>query len=229
MTTGAADFMFRCASAGSLSMSDMNIERRPYHKNCKCALHDLKGKCSHAYQQLNSVSFPKREFKNTCSIKLSASTISSQSSCVGDTSLRYRESVDEVWVDCTCRRELCKKAGARQLVQYMFSAIILQQYPLPKVNQIAQRRIITVRFKQIEVHGKTNYFNKYKKKCYISYLSYYRQLCSLMWLIFGSNRMPDLDVHIVFFFCTKEKILKLKFAIFILMDYIGSTVINDII
>ncbi|KAL3824573.1 hypothetical protein ACJIZ3_020602 [Penstemon smallii] len=95
MATGAADIMFRCVFDGSLSMSDMTIERRPYHRNCKCAMHKLKGKCSHAGSQQRNVSFKKREFSNNCSFSLSASTISSQSSCVNNSSIKSRECTNE--------------------------------------------------------------------------------------------------------------------------------------
>ncbi|KFK37414.1 hypothetical protein AALP_AA4G253800 [Arabis alpina] len=36
----AADGIFRCIFEGCISGLDSAIERRPYHKNCKCALHD---------------------------------------------------------------------------------------------------------------------------------------------------------------------------------------------
>ncbi|KAI3513836.1 hypothetical protein L1887_12033 [Cichorium endivia] len=39
MATGAAAMMLHCVFEGSLSMSEIDKERRPYHKNCSCALH----------------------------------------------------------------------------------------------------------------------------------------------------------------------------------------------
>ncbi|KAI3781992.1 hypothetical protein L2E82_12022 [Cichorium intybus] len=39
MATGAAAIMLHCVFEGSLSMSEIDKERRPYHKNCSCALH----------------------------------------------------------------------------------------------------------------------------------------------------------------------------------------------
>ncbi|CAN8314297.1 unnamed protein product [Cochlearia groenlandica] len=36
----AADGMFRCIFEGCISGLDSAIERRPYHKNCGCALHE---------------------------------------------------------------------------------------------------------------------------------------------------------------------------------------------
>ncbi|KAL3824575.1 hypothetical protein ACJIZ3_020604 [Penstemon smallii] len=94
MATGAADIVFRCVFEGSLSMSDMTIERRPYHRNCKCAMHELKGKCSHAGSQQRSVSFKKKEFNN-CSFSLSASNISSQSSFIGNSSVSCKQIINE--------------------------------------------------------------------------------------------------------------------------------------
>ncbi|KAI5320720.1 hypothetical protein L3X38_040428 [Prunus dulcis] len=42
-SAGVAGMMFQCVFEGSLSMRDTEIERRPYHKNCSCALHKSKG------------------------------------------------------------------------------------------------------------------------------------------------------------------------------------------
>ncbi|KAK3025807.1 hypothetical protein RJ639_040713 [Escallonia herrerae] len=42
MSTAAAEMMLHCVLGGTLSMHDMNIERRLYHKNCSCALHKSK-------------------------------------------------------------------------------------------------------------------------------------------------------------------------------------------
>ncbi|KAL4571413.1 hypothetical protein LXL04_018172 [Taraxacum kok-saghyz] len=39
MATRAASMMFHCVVEGSLSMSEVDKERRPYNKNCSCALH----------------------------------------------------------------------------------------------------------------------------------------------------------------------------------------------
>ncbi|KAK3435724.1 hypothetical protein EUGRSUZ_C00430, partial [Eucalyptus grandis] len=70
----------RCVVEGSLSVNDVEIERRPYHRNYGCALHKLKGErptvCSHH----NNVSFPKRELSSNCSFSTAASKFSSHSS-----------------------------------------------------------------------------------------------------------------------------------------------------
>ncbi|KAG8367523.1 hypothetical protein BUALT_Bualt16G0080700 [Buddleja alternifolia] len=100
MVTGAADFMFRCVFDGSLSMSDMNIERRPYHKNCKCALHKVKGKCSHTGSRQRNISFPTKELRTNCSLSVSASIASSQSSYFENSSFRSTECIHKVQFSC---------------------------------------------------------------------------------------------------------------------------------
>lgn len=81
--TGAAEMMIRCVFNGSLSMRDVDIERRPYHGNCGCALHRIKAECGHyiySVSKQKNISFSRREFKNKyCSLSLSpASAIYSQ-------------------------------------------------------------------------------------------------------------------------------------------------------
>ncbi|KAJ4709665.1 Zinc finger, SWIM-type [Melia azedarach] len=39
----AADGLFRCIYEGCISGYDTGIERRPYHRNCGCALHTKSG------------------------------------------------------------------------------------------------------------------------------------------------------------------------------------------
>ncbi|KAK6151662.1 hypothetical protein DH2020_014297 [Rehmannia glutinosa] len=98
MATGAANMMFRCVFNGSLSMCDMDIERRPYHRNCKCALHKTKGKCSHAGSIQRNLSFQKREFRDKCLFSISDSTLSSQSSNVHSSSNKSKICISEVQV-----------------------------------------------------------------------------------------------------------------------------------
>ncbi|KAJ0029789.1 hypothetical protein Pint_14693 [Pistacia integerrima] len=61
MATIATEMMLRCATDCSLSLNDFNIERRPYHKNCGCALHKLKGVCSNDCSKQNNISFAKKK------------------------------------------------------------------------------------------------------------------------------------------------------------------------
>ncbi|OMO52285.1 hypothetical protein CCACVL1_29279 [Corchorus capsularis] len=43
MANWAAEMTLGCVYEGSIVMEDSLIERRPYHRNCGCALHKLKG------------------------------------------------------------------------------------------------------------------------------------------------------------------------------------------
>ncbi|ONH98554.1 hypothetical protein PRUPE_7G253900 [Prunus persica] len=86
-SAGVAGMMLQCAFEGSLSMQDTEIERRPYHKNCTCALHKFKGgACSIACQR--NVSFPKKHSLSDGSLCMQASSTSKFSSpLVGDMSM----------------------------------------------------------------------------------------------------------------------------------------------
>ncbi|KAG6587851.1 hypothetical protein SDJN03_16416, partial [Cucurbita argyrosperma subsp. sororia] len=67
------EMMGGCVFDGSISMRDFLIERRPYHRNCGCALHHrLKnGGCPHALN--SSVSFLKaRKWTDTCRLQIQA-------------------------------------------------------------------------------------------------------------------------------------------------------------
>ncbi|KAK8683026.1 hypothetical protein V6N13_039101 [Hibiscus sabdariffa] len=80
MATGAAEMMFRCVFDGSIAMQDSLIERRPYHRNCECALHKLKGGCSSTCNSRTTrLSFPKKKTWGDCCLCLPASKLSSQS------------------------------------------------------------------------------------------------------------------------------------------------------
>ncbi|CAL9028135.1 unnamed protein product [Prunus brigantina] len=62
MATGIAAMMLRSVIEVSISMHDMEIEHRPYHRNCSCALHKLKSICSNACPpQQRNISFPKKK------------------------------------------------------------------------------------------------------------------------------------------------------------------------
>lgn len=76
-TNRAAEMMLQCVFNGNLSLHDMHKERRPYHRDCDCALHKLKGTvCSDAYcSQKRNVSFPNNKKKQSwtdCSLSMSA-------------------------------------------------------------------------------------------------------------------------------------------------------------
>ncbi|CAJ1944743.1 unnamed protein product [Sphenostylis stenocarpa] len=74
MATGACQMMLRCVFEGSISLNDMEIERRPYHKNCGCALHNLNAVCSKACPQQRRVSFTKKTSWTGCSMHTTASS-----------------------------------------------------------------------------------------------------------------------------------------------------------
>jgi len=59
MATGA-EGLLRCVFAGAIAGSDMGIRRRPYHKNCGCALHDDGRGCSKSPSARNKISYPYR-------------------------------------------------------------------------------------------------------------------------------------------------------------------------
>lgn len=57
----ATKMMLQCVLEGSISMHDMEVEHRPYHRNCSCAMHKVKGSCSNACPQQMNISFPKKQ------------------------------------------------------------------------------------------------------------------------------------------------------------------------
>lgn len=62
MATGIAAMMLRSVIEVSISIHDLEIEHRPYHRNCSCALHKLKSICSNACPpQQRNISFPKKK------------------------------------------------------------------------------------------------------------------------------------------------------------------------
>ncbi|GLT69489.1 hypothetical protein SLA2020_416370 [Shorea laevis] len=80
MATGAAHRMFD----GSIAANDTDIQWRPYHRNCGCALHKSKGGSSHACSQPRNIAFSKKQWKSDCSLSIEASRFSSQSSPAPD-------------------------------------------------------------------------------------------------------------------------------------------------
>ncbi|XVE98483.1 hypothetical protein REPUB_Repub03eG0110400 [Reevesia pubescens] len=81
MASGAAKMMLQCGlELGSLSMYDIEVERRPYHRNCGCALHNLKGVCSSACSRTRNISFSKKQAWSDCFFSIAAPKFSSQSS-----------------------------------------------------------------------------------------------------------------------------------------------------
>ncbi|GMJ07248.1 hypothetical protein HRI_004394000 [Hibiscus trionum] len=83
MATGAADgFLRSLIYEGCISGCDLGIERRPYHRNCRCALHDksFPGNCSHVFPKSKKVSYPIRRSWSEGSLAMAAVAASVHSS-----------------------------------------------------------------------------------------------------------------------------------------------------
>ncbi|KAF9680692.1 hypothetical protein SADUNF_Sadunf06G0148000 [Salix dunnii] len=78
MATGAADGFFRYVHDGCLSGGEMGIDRRPYHRNCRCALHNSKENCSHTMSRYKNVSYPIKRCWSEGNLAL---MVASSSSC----------------------------------------------------------------------------------------------------------------------------------------------------
>ncbi|MBA0797213.1 hypothetical protein Gohar_007928 [Gossypium harknessii] len=80
MVVGISDGLFRSIYEGCLSSRDVAIERRPYHRNCGCALHDKSRRsCLHKFSKSTNVSYPiRRLWKEGC-LALDAATMASPS------------------------------------------------------------------------------------------------------------------------------------------------------
>lgn len=63
-------------------MFDREIERRPYHRDCGCALHSLESVCLSACAQQRNISYSRRQSWHDCSLSATASKSSSRSSSV---------------------------------------------------------------------------------------------------------------------------------------------------
>ncbi|KAE8687124.1 serine/threonine-protein phosphatase 7 long form-like protein [Hibiscus syriacus] len=60
---------------GCISGCDITVERRPYHRNCQCALHDKsRGNCPHASAKSKTVSYPLRRAWSEGCLALSAAS-----------------------------------------------------------------------------------------------------------------------------------------------------------
>ncbi|KVH88693.1 uncharacterized protein LOC112501797 [Cynara cardunculus var. scolymus] len=74
MASGAAgDGIFGNVFGGCISSDDIGIQRRPYHRNCNCALHRSdENHCTHA--PLPKVSYPiRRSWSEGCLVAMMAS------------------------------------------------------------------------------------------------------------------------------------------------------------
>lgn len=77
MATGASHMMLRRVFEGSISSRDTEVERRPYHKKCGCALQNLEDFCKKACPQQRYVWFKKKTSWTGCSVHAIPSKFSS--------------------------------------------------------------------------------------------------------------------------------------------------------
>ncbi|OIW19510.1 hypothetical protein TanjilG_06965 [Lupinus angustifolius] len=81
MVTGAAgDGLFRWVYSGCISNYDNHVERRPYHRNCGCALHNKSpNNCTHKFPKCNNVSYSMRRAWSEGNLVLATSSSSHSS------------------------------------------------------------------------------------------------------------------------------------------------------
>ncbi|KAL3747861.1 hypothetical protein ACJRO7_016643 [Eucalyptus globulus] len=81
-TVAASMVLLRCVIHGSLSLNDVEVERRPYHRYCGCALHKVKdgSSCPETCPNNHKVYFPWKELSSDCLLSLSSSHTSARSS-----------------------------------------------------------------------------------------------------------------------------------------------------
>lgn len=79
-SAGDGGLLFRGVFEGSISGNHTEVERRPYHKNCSCALHDGCRKCPH--RKASKVSYPIRRSWSEGSFPLYAAANATASSSV---------------------------------------------------------------------------------------------------------------------------------------------------
>ncbi|CAN0900659.1 hypothetical protein LINGRAHAP2_LOCUS20965, partial [Linum grandiflorum] len=75
MANAIASMVVQRVFDGSISFHDNEIERRPYHRDCECALHESKGNCSNIWCVQRNISFRKKT--RACSLAITASASSS--------------------------------------------------------------------------------------------------------------------------------------------------------
>ncbi|KAF9614439.1 hypothetical protein IFM89_018584 [Coptis chinensis] len=80
METGVTGARFQCNYDGSISMFDMEIEQRPYHKNCSCAMHNSKNNRSSQCPHQRKISISTKQLWKECSLSIDRTNYSSQSS-----------------------------------------------------------------------------------------------------------------------------------------------------
>ena len=116
VATGAAKMMLQCVFGGSISIHDMEIERRPYHRYCNCALHNLKDGSSNSCSHQRNISFPRKQSQTKCSLSIAASKSSSHSSLLDELSNRNGEDTNvDKFVRCLIQLNQKKELGTKKL------------------------------------------------------------------------------------------------------------------
>lgn len=95
MASGVAgDGMFYGVYGGCISRDDMGVQRRPYHRNCSCALHKSGGShCSHVAK----VSYPiKRSWSESSMLSMkSLASPSSSPSCASTSTVTDLDTIKD--------------------------------------------------------------------------------------------------------------------------------------
>ncbi|WCJ30064.1 hypothetical protein M5689_011648 [Euphorbia peplus] len=80
MATRETEVLVQCVFDGSIILPDLEVQRRPYHKDCKCALHNLQATISpNACSQHGTMSFPRKKLSTlSCCLSIAVSMPSSQ-------------------------------------------------------------------------------------------------------------------------------------------------------
>ncbi|KAK4604628.1 hypothetical protein RGQ29_012909 [Quercus rubra] len=108
--------MLQCVFGGSLSIHDMEIERRPYHRYCNCALHNLKDGSSNSCSHQRNISFPRKQSQTKCSLSIAASKSSSHSSLLDELSNRNGEDTNaDKFVRCLIQLNQKNELGTEKL------------------------------------------------------------------------------------------------------------------
>ncbi|KAJ0239929.1 Uncharacterized protein HA466_0226420 [Hirschfeldia incana] len=116
----AADGIFRCIFEGCISGLDSAIERRPYHKNCDCALHDGAGKrqrkSCRRHGSSESISFPiRRSWSEGNILAMSFPSSSNLQSLSSSSSLTTLASLADLPVDTAALEEDQSRSRPHQL------------------------------------------------------------------------------------------------------------------
>lgn len=80
MATGAAEGLLRCIFSWAIAARDSEIERRPYHRHCSCALHDPRWCSKPPNARNHTIFYPFRRSLSSTSFALMGSLHTSSSS-----------------------------------------------------------------------------------------------------------------------------------------------------